>query len=163
MPPARLSNDDYYLSLLPGVGARGTCMRRQVGAIIVDDRHRVLAMGFNGPPRGFPHCGTTDTTAPATAASRIMPLASWKAIHCEGQKEAKGTTNKCMSVHAEINALLTCHGTEHTLYVSCTPCRNCALAIANTNIKRVVCLELYADDARHILDGAGIDLVVRPT
>lgn len=150
MSQDRLSNDEYYLSLLPGVAARGTCVRRKVGAIIVDANHRVLAMGFNGPPRSFPHCGDV-----AAESCKISVL-------CHGQEDPKGDTRRCMAVHAEINALLTTtYG--HTMYVSCTPCKTCALAIANTSIKRIVCLEAYADDARHILEAAGISVsIVNP-
>lgn len=155
----RLSNDEYYLSLLAGVAARGSCVRRQVGAIVVDENYRVLSMGFNGPPKGFPHCGEVDHVPPTN-----VPYGVWKAVHCQGATEQKGSTTKCMAVHAEINALLTCADPNraHTIYVSCTPCRNCALAIVNTNIRRVVCLELYADDARHILNAGEIELIIRP-
>jgi dCMP deaminase len=161
----RLSNDNYYLSLLPGVAARATCVRRQVGAIIVDHQHRVLSMGFNGVPRGFPHCGevtarmlgTTEWTRDNPDGIKFVPVPS-----CDGANEPKGVTDKCLAVHAEINALLSCADLQraHTMYVSCTPCRRCALTIANTNIKRIVCLERYADDAEHILRSAGINLTI---
>lgn len=159
---SRLSNDEYYLSLLPGVANRSTCLRRAVGAIIVDVGHRVLSMGFNGVPIGFPHCGVERNLDPISS-SALRHASKHKHVLCQGMDDPKGDTRRCNSVHAEINALLTCADLQraHTMYVSCSPCRICALAIANTNIKRVVCQELYADDARHILAAAGISLVFK--
>ena len=37
------------------VAERSTCLRRQVGAVIVKDK-RILATGYNGAPPGMPHC-----------------------------------------------------------------------------------------------------------
>lgn len=147
----RLSNDQYFLSLLPGVAARSTCVRRTVGAIIVDENFRVMSMGFNGVPKGFPHC-----------TRELNEHAPPESVLCKGADDPKGDTRRCMAVHAELNALLTCADLRHahTMYVSTTPCHSCALAIANTSIKRIVCCEVYADDARHILEAAHIDLLV---
>jgi dCMP deaminase len=174
MSQGRPSNDDYYLSLLAGIAARGTCVRRQVGAIITDENHRVLSMGFNGTPKGFPHCG--DVAAPPCptnhqywdmgrcvgcmkSQNEISNATRFRErILCLGQDDPKGDTRRCMAVHAEINAILTCTDIRHAhnMYVSATPCKACALTIANTNIKRIICLERYADDASYILAGAGI-------
>lgn len=137
----RPSNDEYYLAMLRLVSSRSTCGRRSVGAILVDERNRVLSTGFNGVPTGFPHC---DETTP-----------------CAGRFDEKGDTRRCLAVHAEMNAILTCHRLDlaYTLYVSCSPCKTCALALCNTGVRRILCLEAYADDASQILKSAGIELV----
>jgi dCMP deaminase len=177
MPSRRLTNDEYYLSLLEGVAARGSCVRRQVGAIIVDEHHRIFT-GFNGPPKGFPHCGEV-ASSPCPNNHQYWDMGrcircgktcneishetrTRERVLCNGQNEPKGVTNSCMAVHAEINAILKCPDVHQplTLYVSCTPCRNCALVIANTGIKRVVTLEKYADDSLHILEAAGCSVVI---
>lgn len=158
---SRPSNDAYYVSLLTGVAARSTCLRRQVGAIITDENHRVLAMGFNGVPRGFPHCGERVRNIDVSNFNEpnAWILGKLHPMTCEGRDDPAGDTRRCNAVHAEINALMTADlRFAHTLYVSCTPCRQCALAIANTNIKQIVCIEMYADDARHVLNAAGIKL-----
>ncbi len=119
--------DDYYLGLLKNVASRSTCGRRQVAAIVTDVKGRVLATGYNGVPSKVPHC----TDSP-----------------CPGAKDAHGDTSRCFAVHAEQNALLQCEGNlerAYNLYCSCTPCFTCAKLIANTNIKRVLCTEEYAD------------------
>ena len=169
----RPSNDSYYLSLLAGVAARSTCLRRQVGAIITDENHRVLAMGFNGVPRGFMHCGES-FDALKNGQTMVLRgnydgsnirISAVPIIECQGASDPPGDTRRCMAVHAEINALLTCgHDMRyaHTMYVSCSPCKQCALAIANTNIKKIFCLELYADDAREVLKAARIEVLFVP-
>jgi len=140
----RLSHDEYYLQMLDLVAARSTCPRRAVGAIIVDSRNRVLSTGYNGPPRGRGHCIDSP---------------------CPGRDDAAGDSDRCEAVHSEINALLQCGDIERasTIYVSCSPCFACAKAIANTNIRRVVCRELYRDmRGRDLLLALDIILDIQP-
>jgi len=135
----RPSKDEYFLHMLELVAARSTCIRRTVGAIITDADGIVLATGYNGTPRGFTHC-----------IDRI----------CKGGQDAAGDTSRCMAVHAEQNAIIQCTDLRraHTIYVSCSPCFVCAKMIANTSIKRVVCVTEYPD--RHdVLATANIELV----
>lgn len=120
----RLSHDEYFVSMLRLVAARSTCPRRQVGAIITDDKGHVLATGYNGVPSGFPHC----TDEP-----------------CLGAEDPMGDTSRCEAIHAEANALLQCFRIDlaSRLYVSCTPCFACAKLILNTPIQQVVCASTY--------------------
>jgi dCMP deaminase len=119
--------DEVYLQLLRVFARRSTCARRQVAAILVDERGRVLSCGHNGVPRGFTHC--TD-------------------VPCLGRDDAHGNNVNCEAVHAEANAVLNCSRLEAvvTAYVSCTPCYECAKLLANLpNLRRVVVTETYAD------------------
>jgi len=139
----RLSHDQYYLAMLKLVAQRSTCVRRAVGAIIVDEKNRVLSTGYNGVPSGFQHC------------SAIHP--------CAGALDLSGDTRQCMAVHAEQNALLQCSRLDlaHTLFVSCSPCFTCAKLLANTSIRRVVCLEVYADPlGAFVLEQARVRIVI---
>ena len=52
----RQSWDKYFLDIVKMVSTRATCTRGRVGAIMVDSEHRILATGYNGAPRGEPHC-----------------------------------------------------------------------------------------------------------
>jgi deoxycytidylate deaminase len=66
-------------------------------------------------------------------------------------------------VHAEINALLQCHRLDlaHKLYVTCAPCRACALVLCNTPIRKIVCTEPYADVVGvELLARSGIQLTI---
>lgn len=137
----RKGRDQYYLDMLELVASRGTCQRRQVGAIVTTKRGEILSTGYNGAPRGLPHCVDHP---------------------CPGVGDQKGDSSRCEAVHAEVNALLQCNRLDlaHTIYVTCTPCFHCAKMIANTNIKRIVCLEQYADqNGAAILGRANIEIV----
>ena len=76
----RPSWDEYFLQLARQAASRSTCLRRQVGAVLVRDK-RILATGYNGAPRGVAHCldsgclreelgipsgGPTSSAAPST-------------------------------------------------------------------------------------------------
>lgn len=123
---SRLSHDEYFVKMLALVAERATCGRRSVGAVIVSREHHVLATGYNGVPKRFPHCQDEP---------------------CPGRYDSSGNSDRCLAIHAEINALLQCRAlpAAATLYVSCAPCFSCAKAITNTNIRRVVYVEGYAD------------------
>ena len=51
----RPSWDEYFIEITHAVAKRSTCHRAQVGAIIIKDK-RILTTGYNGAPRGLPHC-----------------------------------------------------------------------------------------------------------
>ena len=52
----RPSWDEYFMRMAELTAQRSTCLRRQVGAVIVKDKH-IIATGYNGAPRGLAHCG----------------------------------------------------------------------------------------------------------
>lgn len=142
MSSSHVSLDEYFLAMLKLTASRSTCPRRQVGAIITDVKGVVLAMGYNGVPRGFPHCIDNP---------------------CEGARDEPGNSSRCLAVHAEQNALLQCSDLNraYTMYVNCTPCFTCAKMISNTGIRRIVCLENYPDKmGRDTLDRRGIQVFV---
>jgi dCMP deaminase len=127
----RPSWDTYFMQIAHLVATRATCPRRSVGAVIVRDR-RILATGYNGAPRGLPHC-------PPGGAEREWPEGCLRAGHC------------IRSLHAEQNAILqaamigvACQGA--TLYVTCQPCNTCAKMIINAGIETVIYEGDYPDD-----------------
>lgn len=116
--------DSYYIEIAKVVAKRSTCNKKAVGAVLVKD-NRILGTGYNGAPIGLPHCTEVGCLE---------------------------VGNHCLrSVHAEINAIIHCahHGVstfESTLYTTCLPCWNCALALINAGIKKVVYVDDYKDD-----------------
>lgn len=144
---SRLTHDEYFTAMLRLVASRSTCVRRSVGALVVDADHKLLSTGYNGVPAGFPHCID---------------------LPCGGTTDAPGDTSRCLSIHAEVNALLQCAFNlprAHKLYVTCAPCFQCAKLITNTHIRYVVALEPYAGDDRamQIFERAGINFrIVNP-
>ncbi|MFQ3586327.1 MAG: dCMP deaminase family protein [Fimbriimonadaceae bacterium] len=126
----RPSWDAYFLQIAHLVATRATCPRRSVGALIVRDK-RILATGYNGAPRGLPHC-------PEGGPEHDWPEGCMRAGHC------------IRSLHAEQNALLQaamigipCEGA--TMYVTCQPCNTCAKMIINAGISRVIYEGDYPD------------------
>jgi dCMP deaminase len=119
------------------VSTRATCRRRSVGAVIEKDR-RILATGYNGAPRGVPHC---------------------EEFGCDIEERCQ------LAAHAEQNAIaqaalngVSCEGAA--IYVTCQPCNVCAKMLINAGLKKVVFEGDYPDDLALRLFGlAGMELV----
>jgi dCMP deaminase len=134
----RPSWDSYFMDIAFQVARRSTCPRASVGAVIVRDK-RILTTGYNGSPRGLPHC---------TEAGCLIING-----HC------------VRTLHAEQNAIIqgALHGVDvshSVLYVTHQPCLNCAKMIINAGIDRVVYAGDYPDEiARSFLEQAHVGLV----
>jgi len=132
MSVKRPSWDEYFMSIAADVARRSTCLRRQVGAILVVDR-QILATGYNGAPSGVPHC---DETGCLREQMAVPP----------GERH-----ELCRGLHAEQNAIIQAakHGTRiqgATLYTTHHPCSLCAKMAINAGVVRIVCREDYPDD-----------------
>ncbi len=142
----RLSWDDYFMEITRLVAKRSTCLRRQVGAVIVRDK-RILATGYNGAPRGLPHCSETG------CLREKMGVPS-------GQKQ-----ELCRGLHAEQNAIIQAalfgvSIADSQIYSVTHPCVVCAKMIINAGIKRVVFEDSYPDPlAQQMLQEAGVEMV----
>ena len=141
----RPSWDAYFMSIARLVAGRSTCLRRQVGAIIVKDR-RILATGYNGAPARLPHC---DETGCMRERLRVPP----------GERH-----ELCRGIHAEQNAIIQSanYGTGidgASIYSTHHPCSVCAKMIINAGITRVVTDDAYPDDlAKELFGDAGIEV-----
>ncbi|MBM3252833.1 MAG: cytidine deaminase [Candidatus Omnitrophica bacterium] len=137
--------DEYFLEIARLVSKRSTCLRRQVGAVIVKERH-ILATGYNGTPSGITHCEITGCLR-------------------EKLKIPSGERHElCKGLHSEQNALLQAayYGIsvkDSILYSTTQPCIICAKMLINAGIRKVVIAEGYPDKmAKEFLDEAGISL-----
>jgi dCMP deaminase len=138
------------MAIAEEVSRRSTCLRRQVGAILVVDR-RILATGYNGAPSNVPHC---------------------EEVGClrEKMKVPSGERHElCRGLHAEQNAMIQAarHGVRidgAALYTTHHPCSMCAKMAINAGIRRIVCHEDYPDDlGKRLLAESGVGLeVFRP-
>lgn len=145
VPPLRErpSIDEYFAGFADLASSRSTCIRRQVGAVLVRDKH-ILATGYNGAPAGIEHC-TPETCL--RLKLRVNP----------GERH-----ELCRGVHAEQNAIIQCalHGVSSrggTLYVTHSPCSICAKMLINAGIERVVVKHRYPDDeGLQMLQAGGI-------
>lgn len=143
----RPSWDDYFLEIAETVAKRSTCLRRRVGAVIVKDE-RILATGYNGAPRGLPHC---------------------EEVGCLREKMGVPSGERhelCRGIHAEQNAVIQAalYGVSTQggiVYTTTHPCVVCAKILVNAGIKKVVTRADYPDPlAKEILDLAGIPVVI---
>ncbi|MBC7254617.1 MAG: cytidine/deoxycytidylate deaminase family protein [Chloroflexi bacterium] len=143
----RPSWDEYFVEIARQVATRSTCLRRHVGAVIVRDK-RILSTGYNGAPRGLPHCD-------------VVGCLREKLGIPSGQRQ-----EICRGLHAEQNAIIQAalHGVSiegGTIYVTHQPCITCAKMIINAGIVRVVCANGYPDDlARQMLQEAHVALEI---
>jgi len=143
--------DEYFMEITRLVARRSSCLRRQVGAVLVKDRN-ILATGYNGVPTGITHCAETG----CLRAKLNVP---------SGERH-----ELCRGLHAEQNAIIQAakHGTNidgATLYSTTMPCIICAKMIINAGIQRVVYEEGYADQLSMELvaeSGLLVEKFVRP-
>lgn len=142
----RPSWDEYFMEIVNVVKKRSTCIRRQVGALIVMDK-RILSTGYNGAPIGLKHC---EEVGCLRDKLRVP----------SGQRH-----ELCRALHAEQNAIVQAANSGisikgATIYVTDQPCVLCAKMIINAGIKRVVFSGDYPDElSTEMLNEAGIELI----
>ena len=139
----RPSNDEYFMNMAKLVSTRSTCIRRQVGAVIVKDK-RVLSTGYNGSPKGSKHCDELGCIR-------------------EQLDVPSGTRHElCRGVHAEQNAVIQAayfgvSVKDSSIYTTTYPCSMCAKLIINAGIIEIVYNEGYPDDlSKELLSESGI-------
>ena len=126
--------DLRYLRMAQIWAENSYCQRRKVGALVVKDK-TIISDGYNGTPSGFPNiCENTDNTT--------FPYV----------------------LHAEANAITKLARSNNnsdgsTLYVTASPCIECAKLIIQSGIRRVVYAEKYRlEDGIYLLKKAGIEV-----
>ena len=142
-----LSWDEYFMGLAHLSALRSKDPNTQVGAAIIDENNRVVSVGYNGFPKGC-----SDDEFP------------W-------EREGSMLESKyAFVVHAELNAILNSPRPVRgcTLYVSLFPCNECAKAIIQSGIRKIV----YESDkyngidsniaSKKMLEAAGVELVQIP-
>ncbi len=133
----RPSWDSYFMQLAQVVAGRSTCLRRQVGAVMVKDR-QILSTGYNGSPSGLIHC------------DEIGCLRQSLNVRSGERMEI------CRAVHAEQNALIQAakHGVAIAgadLYSTHQPCVQCTKMLINVGIRRVVYIHPYPDTLADVM------------
>ena len=139
-----LSWDDYFMGLAHLSALRSKDPSTQVGACIVDENRKVVSIGYNGLP-----IGCSDDEFP------------W------GREGGMLESKYAFVVHAELNAILNSTRSLHgcTLYVSLFPCNECAKAIIQSGIRKVIYeCDKYANEdnvkaSKKMLKAAGVELV----
>jgi len=136
--------DEYFMQMAHLVATRSTCLRRNVGAIIVKDK-RVLSTGYNGAPKGMRHC---EETGCLRQKLNVPP----------GERH-----ELCRGVHAEQNAIVQAayFGVSiknATMYITNHPCSVCSKMLVNAGITHVVYEDGYPDElALEVLKEGGVE------
>jgi dCMP deaminase len=121
--------DTYFMDIAHVVARRGNCVRRQVAAVLVQDR-RIVSTGYNGTPHGIRNC--IEGGCP----------------RCASDAPSGSGLGECICSHAEENAIAQAayHGIAvrgATLYCTLSPCLLCAKMIINAGIVEVVYEDEY--------------------
>ncbi len=130
--------DTLYMRMARTWAQNSYCQRRQVGALLVKNQ-MIISDGYNGTPSGFEN-------------------------HCEDENNV----SKPYVLHAEANAITKVARSNNssdgaTLYVTASPCIECAKLIIQAGIKRVVYGETYRlMDGVELLQRAGIEVIYLP-
>ncbi len=126
---------NYYLDIAQTVAERGTCLRRNFGAIIVNN-DEIISTGYTGAPRGRKNCNELGT---CIRAEMNIP---------RGERY-----ELCRSVHAEANAIISAARRDiigSTIYLVCVDaqtgdlvdgtscCSMCKRLVINSGVSKVV-------------------------
>jgi dCMP deaminase len=143
----RPSWDEYFIGIAKLTAERSTCLRRKVGAVIVQDK-QIVSTGYNGAPKGIAHC---DEVGGCLREKLKVP---------SGERH-----ELCRALHAEQNAIIQAATSGQsidgaTIYITNQPCMICAKMIINAGIRKIIVLEGYPDEhAVQILEEAGLKIV----
>jgi dCMP deaminase len=144
---SRLTRDAWAMQMAQLTAQRGTCLRRQVGCVLLNGRGHVLSTGYNGVASGMSHCnevGRVSQAGPDHVPFTDDPFGHPHA--CPGAHAASGTNlDGCHALHAEQNALLQCRDpwSIDVAYITASPCMTCTKLLLNTSCYKIVFLEQY--------------------
>lgn len=120
-PNKRPSWDEYFLEIAKVVAKRSTCDRAHVGAVIAKNKV-ILSTGYNGAPRGMPHCDDV--------GHEIVEGHCIRTAHAEANAIAQAAKNGTPIEGASI-------------YLTISPCYDCFKMMVNSGIKEVVYGNFY--------------------
>lgn len=127
--------DDLFMAITDTVASRSACFPHQIGAVFVDDNHRVVSLGYSGPSVGDTNCSDVGYC-----------------VKVDGDPKT-GKIKRCNGAHAEMNAIVNSGNTNRlsnsTLYSTVLPCYDCMKILNNLGVKRIV----YKKEYQRLLDG----------
>lgn len=151
--------DKYFHLICIAVADKSPCLSRKIGALLVKD-HSIISTGYNGPPRGVPHCGH-DRYMLDRRLSEINTPATRPRFRNECPRKVMGFESGegmrwCPAQHAEENAVsnaarIGVSVIGSTLYMnSLIPCQKCFGTLINAGIAEIVVDEVKVYD-KHTL------------
>lgn len=152
--------DQAYMRMAKDMSMLSYANRNKVGCIIVSKEDQIISQGFNGTPKGYdnccedPHCSCQYVRG---CAFTEKPIEEQMSVDfcinpngCGYKCQYLTLTTKPEVLHAESNAISKCakwHSSTEgaTLYVTLSPCMECAKLIIQAGISRVCYLDIYRD------------------
>jgi len=127
-PQKRMDWDEFFMRIALTAANRTSCLLVKAASVFVDDDHRIISIGYNGPSAGDYH-GTEVGCAK---------------IHGD---PITGEIRRCRGVHSEVNGIINAFDTRRlkgsTLYITQFPCYDCMKVLNNVGIKRIVYFKEY--------------------
>ena len=153
----KIEYDIIYLNIAETISKLSYAIRNKVGAIIVNEEGQIISQGFNGTPSGYDNCcedahcscqyvrGCAVTEKPIKDQLSVDYCSS--IVYGHPCRYLTLTTKKEV-LHAESNAIAKCaklntSTNNCTIYVTLSPCFECAKLIIQAGIKRVVYKDIY--------------------
>lgn len=165
--------DRYFHDICVTVASKSPCLSRKIGAILVRDKS-IISTGYNGPPRGVPHCGHErfmKDEALQDAAAHHRGSVNTTKFRNECPRRVLGYQSGthmelCPAQHAEENAVsnaarLGVSVIGSTLYMnSVIPCKNCYGTLINAGIVEIVVekTEVYDKYTQFLIDNSDIKI-----
>ena len=162
----QLDYDLVYMNMAECVAQLSYAQRSKVGCVIVTPQGQVISQGFNGTPTGMDNCceELECDSRYRYGCIRTAKIPVMSIEFCKGCERLKMTTKKEV-LHAESNAITKCAkngcgSTDNsTIYVTLSPCYDCAKLIIQAGITRLVYKEQYRlTDGLDLLVLAGIQV-----
>lgn len=117
------------------LSSRGTCSRRQVGALVADKYGVVIVSGWNGAMRGFEHCAPHEDYQP-----------------CDVSEHAE---RNCIYSSSRLGIALE----DKDMYVTDAPCFGCARGIVQTGLRSVTYARDYrVNEGLTVMERAGVHI-----
>lgn len=124
----RFSWDETFMNLALLVAKRAACKFHETGVVFVDNNHRIISMGYNGPTEGDYHC--LDIGCAKVDGNPITRK-----------------LERCRGAHAEMNGIVNAQDTRRlrgaTMYATLLPCYDCMKILNNAGIVEIVYYEEY--------------------
>lgn len=139
----RINREEFYLQSAGLVARRSTCLRGQVGCVLVRGK-RIVVSGYNGAPSGMPHCSEVGCLLTDEDGQLVDYMGCQRAVHAEANAIAFAARE---GIPLKGTSLWCTHG----------PCPKCAQLIVNAGIYAVHYVMPYRlRGGVELLDDAGV-------
>jgi dCMP deaminase len=140
----RWEHQETMIEIAKTIAHRGTCLNRQVGAVLTEDGY-IVGVGYNGPPSGLAHCTTCLRRERHIPSGQQMELSR--------------------AIHAEINAIqqsgIRSRSDKYLeLFTTDSPCKSCMVSLIQIGINKIYYIHKYNDELAWIMaKEAGVEMI----